>query len=850
MNYNLVVDPNDSLYKNPIPNSHVESVLSNHYKLQYQNQQQKSSQNQSHELQVPLFGDSKNLQVFSFVLDKSPYAQQPLRNQQSSAQKYYNDNITPSKTPTSYRCNQQSSVKKDTTNQQYSQSPFRQSRANYNQQTQLSASKSVYNQSAQKSYMQNFEQNLQESQPVKYSPAQSHSSGSRMYNQYYIYQQKLQQKRQERDNHIESQMREKPQICKKSQDIVDNGPSIASYGMEEQLKRHQNCYYKHNHEPIQVHLIEQQSQRKCGSQSARVHNENKITLDDQQKQDKIFSRLKDWDNNQKQNPQRASTPCYKSKGIQNKQGQLSMKENRKICASEKKTQKESVQNYQSFGPTIEQFNKQHPQFNQPHIHNQSMSQQNNMNKNLQNQETQGETMLKKLCQQYNLKFDSISQRDQQIIGNIIDKQLNIQEIQKVPLTDRQHKNNQPHVKLNVQQKTLPLQNYQKPQKKQPSIISKIRKFRESTDKTPYFNVGIHHGRPSQKNSIDLQDKQGDKYFKENLRKTPQKEQHSNSKYHQIRKSRTNSLSNQKSQRSSRKANISGFIEQQSPMTYERQLIWKQNIDNQIRVQQNEKEIEETKDCVFKPQISKLEENHQYHQNLRISKGSESYRQIYNQNGSQSPLMSQRQSINQSYKQLSAKKCSLIKLQQQKYPQIQQLRVSSIGKQSDHCSSPHCNNQMKQRIQANNQSNIKMHDISSDNINRQNVPLKFQIQKIKVKEPSDSQIQSVVQQYLHKKEELKKPRFILKKNLNQSIVQTNHQPSQQFSNLNNLNSNLNILESNQIKQNIKLNEEADGQYGIIQNTQSTDQLEFTLRNLSLQSLQSQALQNIAKLNRQI
>lgn len=43
-----------------------------------------------------------------------------------------------------------------------------------------------------------------------------------------------------------SEVKDRPTICKKSQEIVANGPSIQTFavGIEEQIRRHKDCYFK------------------------------------------------------------------------------------------------------------------------------------------------------------------------------------------------------------------------------------------------------------------------------------------------------------------------------------------------------------------------------------------------------------------------------------------------------------------------------------------------------------------------------------------------------------------------------------------------------------------------------
>jgi hypothetical protein len=66
-----------------------------------------------------------------------------------------------------------------------------------------------------------------------------------MFNQYYIYQSKLQQKAHERDQLVMSELKEKPTICKKSSIIATRASSLNNTPdtFRQQLKRHEHCYF-------------------------------------------------------------------------------------------------------------------------------------------------------------------------------------------------------------------------------------------------------------------------------------------------------------------------------------------------------------------------------------------------------------------------------------------------------------------------------------------------------------------------------------------------------------------------------------------------------------------------------
>ena len=79
----------------------------------------------------------------------------------------------------------------------------------------------------------------------KFSPAQSARSGQRLYDNHRIYENRKNSLREQRDQVIRSQMKDRPTICQKSSNIVGLKMRIGKNGTHEApafVHNHLNCY--------------------------------------------------------------------------------------------------------------------------------------------------------------------------------------------------------------------------------------------------------------------------------------------------------------------------------------------------------------------------------------------------------------------------------------------------------------------------------------------------------------------------------------------------------------------------------------------------------------------------------
>ncbi|TNV83213.1 hypothetical protein FGO68_gene2493 [Halteria grandinella] len=178
----------------------------------------------------PLRSSDSNLSLFSFVLDKSPYtapASKPLQ--------YYNyvppvDNPiisarSNSKSPNTARTNQAPLSARGPISSKFTR---------------------VYANHAEDRCF-DFLKDCRASYPRTFTPSHAAESGKRMYNQFHIYQQRLERKKIERERMLLSEVKQTPSICRKSELIVKNaeerGKPDSQIGTEQQLRRHENCYF-------------------------------------------------------------------------------------------------------------------------------------------------------------------------------------------------------------------------------------------------------------------------------------------------------------------------------------------------------------------------------------------------------------------------------------------------------------------------------------------------------------------------------------------------------------------------------------------------------------------------------
>ncbi|CDW85181.1 UNKNOWN [Stylonychia lemnae] len=812
-NFNNIDMPNSIHQQNNYQKSYQFNQVQPQMSIQMANDilnERTSNFQNSYNNQAIGLGDPRNLDVYSFMLEKSPYnINPPQQRAQSSTKKCNTGGYKP---PRSASCQKQRD----------------------NSKSNNSFNNSI---SKQNGFLKQYEQDLE---PIKFTPKEAKQSGERLYKQHQIYQYRLDQKKQARNDEIDSKMKDKPTICKKSQQIIENGPSISTYDLQEQLRRHQNCYYKHSHSTIDH----------CSN-----HGENKENHKIHYIQEHTFKNVNGWLNDHSVVEKRQSTPVQQINSHQRSNSQLNRANSRLASnkndevkkqlrfQSEKKVKfqqdyrpqseyikrfdnKTDDNNYHSFGPNIEDYNQVRmsrqveiqPTVYEPKLINSSYD--------------QGENMLKKLCQQYNMKFDSINQRDTSALEDIVDSQMQKQQrsYQEPQRSERNHYNNQ---RL-IPQKDLK-------HKKQSSIITKIKQFKDESDNNnSYFNQQILHGKPSNieqhKVIKKLNPRNKDDLFRQNLRSIDQS-------YNQVRGSRSRSPLKELTPRYQQKS--------QGENTYERTVQWKSQIDIQNKIKRMQQNQDEQKDCVFKPQITAYP--FQDEQTSQQEKANISYRE------NQSPINTSRHTT-QNYSQISQKKIALKELQKQKYPN-QILNLKTSQKQgNDYCSSPHCNSQEKLLKQQRQSSKSLMVDPSQQNKNPTRSPIKkFHIQRIQVQEPTEQNLKTIVNQYLQKKDELKKPKFILKK---QSAFDNNPEIIEEVKDLNkrfqkistSLHQDLIDVDDININSSFMQNNSISGNNGLIRGISSSkdqsemsQQLEFTLRNQTLQSLQSQALDNISKLN---